>query len=119
MSTRGTDFLDKWFLANVPNTVGADVISVAELTQKLFADAKALGIGSVEIEEDVGSAIEEDIGSAYEAILDAGTRACGAAKGQIRKARRGGVPCFSLWESVALLKTGLRRGQRILEFMNN
>ncbi|WP_348524712.1 hypothetical protein [Mesorhizobium huakuii] len=53
----------QWAVANVPDTVGADVISVAELTQKLFADAKALGIGSVEI--------EEDIGSAYEAFLDA------------------------------------------------
>ncbi|RWE28936.1 MAG: DUF768 domain-containing protein, partial [Mesorhizobium sp.] len=41
----------------------ADVISVAELTQKLFADAKVVGIGSVEIEEDTGSV--------YEAILDA------------------------------------------------
>lgn len=49
--------------SNVPETAGADVISVAELTQKLFADAKAIGISSVEIEEDTGSA--------YEAILDA------------------------------------------------
>ncbi len=48
---------------NVPETVGADIISVAELTQKLFADAKAIGIGSVEIEEDTGSV--------YEVILDA------------------------------------------------
>ncbi len=63
MSTRGTDFLYKWFVANVPDTVSTDVISVAELAQKLFADAKALGIGSVEI--------EEEIGSAYEVILDA------------------------------------------------
>ena len=63
MSTRGTDFLYKWIGANVPETVGADVISVAELTQKLFADAKALGISSVEIEEDAGSV--------YETILDA------------------------------------------------
>ena len=50
MSTRGTDFLYKWISANdVPETVGADIISVAELTQKLFADAKAIGIGSAEI----------------------------------------------------------------------
>ncbi|AZO53859.1 MULTISPECIES: DUF768 domain-containing protein [unclassified Mesorhizobium] len=63
MSTRGTNFLDRWISHNVPKTVGADVISVAELTQKLFADAKVVGISSVEIEEDTGSV--------YEAILDA------------------------------------------------
>ncbi|MGX9177393.1 DUF768 domain-containing protein [Mesorhizobium sp. BHbdii] len=49
--------------SKVPETVGTDVISVSELTQKLFADAKAVGIGSSEIEEDVGSV--------YEAIFDA------------------------------------------------
>ena len=63
MSTRGTNFLHKWLSSNVPETVGADVLSVAELTQKLFADAKAIGISSVEIEEDTGSV--------YETILDA------------------------------------------------
>ncbi|TGQ95441.1 DUF768 domain-containing protein [Mesorhizobium sp. M8A.F.Ca.ET.208.01.1.1] len=63
MSTRGTDFLDQWIRNEVPETVGADVISVAELTRKLFADAKVLGISEKEIEEDTGSA--------YEAILDA------------------------------------------------
>jgi hypothetical protein len=63
MSTRGTNFLHKWLSSNVPETVSADVLSVAELTQKLFADAKAIGIGSVEIEEDTGSV--------YETILDA------------------------------------------------
>lgn len=64
MSKRGIDFLYKWLGANVPETVGgADIISVAELTQKLFADAKAIGITSAEIEEDTGSV--------YEAILDA------------------------------------------------
>lgn len=63
MSTRGTDFLYKWIGANIPTTAGADIISVAELTQKLFADAKTVGISSVEIEEDTGSV--------YEAILDA------------------------------------------------
>ncbi len=63
MSTRGTNFLHKWISNNVPETVGADIISVSELTHKLFADAKALGIGSFEI--------EEDMGSAYEAIFDA------------------------------------------------
>ncbi|QKC81534.1 DUF768 domain-containing protein [Mesorhizobium sp. NZP2077] len=63
MSKRGTDFLYKWISANAPETVGADVLSVAELTQKLFADAKAIGISSTEIEEDTGSV--------YETILDA------------------------------------------------
>ncbi|RVD71384.1 MAG: DUF768 domain-containing protein [Mesorhizobium sp.] len=65
MSTLGTDFLYKWIGANVPDTVtvGADIISVAELTQKLFADAKSVGISSTEIEEDTGSV--------YEVILDA------------------------------------------------
>jgi hypothetical protein len=63
MSTRGTYFLYKWISANVPETVGADIISVAELTQKLFADAKAIGISTVEIEEETGSV--------YEALLDA------------------------------------------------
>ncbi|MBZ9725831.1 DUF768 domain-containing protein [Mesorhizobium sp. B2-7-3] len=63
MSTRGTNFLDQWIRSNVPTTVGADVISVAELTQKLFADAKTLGISSTEIEEDTGSV--------YETVLDA------------------------------------------------
>ena len=63
MSTRGVDFLHKWISNNVPETVGADIISVAELTQKLFADAKAIGIGSTEIEE-------ESV-SVYNTILDA------------------------------------------------
>ncbi|RWE32822.1 MAG: DUF768 domain-containing protein [Mesorhizobium sp.] len=63
MSTRGIDFLHQWIANNVPETAGADVISVAELTQKLFADAKLVGISSVEIEEDTGSV--------YEAMLDA------------------------------------------------
>ena len=63
MSTRGTDFLYKWIGANVPATADADLISVAELTQKLFEDAKAIGISSNEIEEDTGSV--------YEAILNA------------------------------------------------
>ena len=55
MSTRGTNVHHKWISSNVPETVGADIISVAELTQKLIADAKALGINSVEIEEETGS----------------------------------------------------------------
>ncbi len=63
MSTRGINFLQQWIANNVPGTVGADVISVAELTQKLFADAKARGISSTEIEEETGSV--------YEVVLDA------------------------------------------------
>ena len=62
MSTRGTNFLHKWISSNVHETVGADIISVAELTQKLFADAKALGINSLEIEEDTGSVLRSDLG---------------------------------------------------------
>ena len=58
MSTRGVNFLHKWIANNVPEIVGAEVISVAELTQQLFADAKAVGISSVEIEEDTGSVYE-------------------------------------------------------------
>jgi len=46
MSKRGTDFVHKWISNNVPETAGADIISVAELTQKLFADAKTAGISS-------------------------------------------------------------------------
>ena len=52
MSTRGPNFLHKWISANVPETIGADIISVSELADKLFAEAKAIGISSVEIEEE-------------------------------------------------------------------
>ncbi|WP_348630970.1 hypothetical protein [Mesorhizobium sp. M4A.F.Ca.ET.022.05.2.1] len=48
MSTRGINFLHKWISNNISETVGADIISVAELTQQLFADAKAIGIDSTE-----------------------------------------------------------------------
>ncbi|UVK46671.1 DUF768 domain-containing protein [Mesorhizobium sp. AR07] len=63
MSTRGTDFLHQWPSNNIPETIGADTISVSELTNELFADAKALDISENEIEEDTGSV--------YGAILDA------------------------------------------------
>ncbi|MBB6414266.1 DUF768 domain-containing protein [Mesorhizobium sangaii] len=63
MSTRGVNFLHKWISNNVMETVGADIISVAELTQKLFSDARALGISSTEIEEETVSV--------YNTILDA------------------------------------------------
>ncbi|SDA91592.1 DUF768 domain-containing protein [Mesorhizobium qingshengii] len=63
MSTRGINFLDQWLANNVPETTKADVISVDELTHKLIADAKALGIKRGEIDEEVDSL--------YRAILDA------------------------------------------------
>jgi len=63
MSTRGIDFLEQWIANNIPETTKADVISVDELTQKLFADAKALGIKREEIDEEVDSL--------YRTILDA------------------------------------------------
>jgi hypothetical protein len=64
MSERGAAFFGRWIADNVMRgSVGADIISVAELTSKLFADARAAGISEEEI--------EEEIGSAYEAILAA------------------------------------------------
>ncbi|MDX8506150.1 hypothetical protein [Mesorhizobium captivum] len=64
MSERGAEFFGKWITDNVMRgSVGTDIISVAEVTTKLFADAKAAGISEDEI--------EEEIGSAYEAILAA------------------------------------------------
>ncbi|TPI12674.1 DUF768 domain-containing protein [Mesorhizobium sp. B4-1-3] len=62
MSKRGAAFFGGWITDNVMRgNVGADIVSVAELTDKLFADARAAGISEEEI--------EEEIGSAYEAIL--------------------------------------------------
>ncbi|TIS65681.1 MAG: DUF768 domain-containing protein [Mesorhizobium sp.] len=59
MSERGADFFGKWITDNVMRrSVGADITSVAELTTKLFADAKAAGISEDEIEEEIGSAYE-------------------------------------------------------------
>ena len=63
MSTRGINFLDQWIDNNIPETTKADVISVDELTHKLIADAKALGIKRGEIDEEVDSL--------YRTILDA------------------------------------------------
>ncbi|UVK43793.1 DUF768 domain-containing protein [Mesorhizobium sp. AR07] len=63
MSTRGINFLDQWLSNNLSGIVNADLISVAEAIQKLFADAKAIGISSTEIEEETGSV--------YETVLDA------------------------------------------------
>ncbi|MET3597782.1 hypothetical protein ABID26_007208 [Mesorhizobium shonense] len=59
MSESGAEFFGKWITDNVMSgNVGADIISVAELTAKLFADAKAAGISEDEIEEEIGSAYE-------------------------------------------------------------
>jgi hypothetical protein len=63
MSTRGTNFLYDWISQKIPEAASADVISVADLTNRLFADAKAAGVSSDEIEEDTGSV--------YQAIFDA------------------------------------------------
>ncbi|TGQ50970.1 DUF768 domain-containing protein [Mesorhizobium sp. M1C.F.Ca.ET.193.01.1.1] len=64
MSKRGAEFFGKWITDNVMRgKVGADIISVAELTDKLFSDANVAGISEHEI--------EEEIGSVYEAILKA------------------------------------------------
>jgi len=63
MSTRGINFLDHWLANNVPETTKADVISVHELTRKLIADARSVGIRREEIYEEVYSL--------YRTILDA------------------------------------------------
>ncbi|RUV90228.1 DUF768 domain-containing protein [Mesorhizobium sp. M1A.F.Ca.IN.020.06.1.1] len=63
MSARGTNFLHQWLANNQAGMISADVLSIAELIQQLFADAKSLGISSTEIEEDTGSI--------YQAMLDA------------------------------------------------
>ena len=62
MSTRGINFLDRWIANTGPKTMKADVISVDELTHKLIADAKALGIKRGEIDEEVDSL--------YQTLLD-------------------------------------------------
>ena len=58
MSKRGTEFLQQWLADNVP-TLGADIISVAKATEKLFRDAEKQGIHGGEIVEDNGSVYEE------------------------------------------------------------
>ncbi|TIP25862.1 MAG: DUF768 domain-containing protein [Mesorhizobium sp.] len=55
MSARGITFLHKWIANNVPETARPDVISINELTHKLFADAKSVGIRREEIDEEVDS----------------------------------------------------------------
>ncbi|KAA3448560.1 hypothetical protein C7I87_21055 [Mesorhizobium sp. SARCC-RB16n] len=55
MSARGIDFLHEWIANNIPETAKPDVICVDELTDKLIADAKAIGIKRVELDEEVDS----------------------------------------------------------------
>ncbi|TRC98346.1 DUF768 domain-containing protein [Mesorhizobium sp. WSM4303] len=55
MSTRGINFLGKWIVNKFPETATADVVSVDELTRKLIADAKAVGISRTETDEEVPS----------------------------------------------------------------
>lgn len=63
MSARGINFLHKWISNNIPDTAKADMVSVDELTHKLVADAKAVGIKRNEIDEEVDSL--------YRTIVDA------------------------------------------------
>ena len=63
MSTRGINFLHRWIANNIRETATGDVVSIDELTHKLIADAKALGIKRPEIDEEVDSL--------YRTILDA------------------------------------------------
>lgn len=63
MSTRGINFLDRWIANNIPETATVDAVAVSELTHKLFADAKALGIKRDEIDEEVSSL--------YQTLVDA------------------------------------------------
>ncbi|MER9163607.1 hypothetical protein [Mesorhizobium sp. M0715] len=55
MSTRGINFLHKWIANDIPETAPPDVVSIGELTHKLLADAKAVGIKRIELDEDVDS----------------------------------------------------------------
>ncbi|BAV47485.1 hypothetical protein MesoLj113a_18390 [Mesorhizobium sp. 113-1-2] len=55
--------MEQWLANNVPETTKADVISVDELTHKLIADAKPIGVKRSEIDEEVHSL--------YRTILDA------------------------------------------------
>ncbi|PBB23930.1 MULTISPECIES: DUF768 domain-containing protein [unclassified Mesorhizobium] len=61
MSTRGINFLDQWLANNVPETTKADVIFVDELTHKMIADAKVLGIKRSEIDEEVDDSLSQMI----------------------------------------------------------
>ncbi|PTE12389.1 DUF768 domain-containing protein [Mesorhizobium helmanticense] len=63
MSPVVANFVHEWISNNILNTAGSDAISVTELTEKLFADAKAVGITSSEAGGDTGTI--------YAMILDA------------------------------------------------
>ncbi|MBZ9698687.1 MULTISPECIES: hypothetical protein [unclassified Mesorhizobium] len=63
MSTRGINFLDQWIANNVPETAKPDVVSVDELTHKLIADAKAIGIKRGEIDEELDSLYRTILGA--------------------------------------------------------
>lgn len=63
MSTRGINFLDRWIANNIPETATADAVSVSEITHRLFADAKALGIKR--------QVIDEEVSSLYRTLVDA------------------------------------------------
>ncbi|MGX9148371.1 DUF768 domain-containing protein [Mesorhizobium sp. 128a] len=56
MSTRSNNFIHKWIGDNLDEIGDADETTIAEMVMKLFADAKAIGISEVELEEDGGSA---------------------------------------------------------------
>ncbi|MBZ9870476.1 hypothetical protein LB542_06350 [Mesorhizobium sp. BR1-1-9] len=59
MSEHGAEFFGMWITKNVMRgSVGADIISIAEMAHKLFSDAKAAGISEHKIEEEIGSAYE-------------------------------------------------------------
>jgi hypothetical protein len=52
MSKRGAEFFGKWMTDNVMGgKVGGDIISVADLTAKLFSDARVASISEHEIED--------------------------------------------------------------------
>jgi len=60
MSPCGINFLHEWIAENVPGAATADV---DEMTHRLFADAKSIGIKRSEIDEEVDGL--------YRTILDA------------------------------------------------
>ncbi|TIP55128.1 MAG: DUF768 domain-containing protein, partial [Mesorhizobium sp.] len=52
----------QWLANAVPDVIGADVISVSELAQKLLADAKSLGISSRPYETILDAIVHHDAG---------------------------------------------------------
>ncbi|MGX5830216.1 DUF768 domain-containing protein [Mesorhizobium sp. 43Arga] len=43
LSTRGINFLHRWISSNVPETSKSEVVSIHELTHKLFSDGQSAG----------------------------------------------------------------------------